>query len=110
MSCKHALASKPVRPRKDTNEQIESGSNGSVVLCPADEPEEAGGGELEGERVPEEPGGDGGEARVPRVLWEPGQPTCEEVREHNVIHLPYRAWCRHCVLWLCGCNGAERVV
>jgi len=27
----------------------------------------------------------------------PHQPTEEERRNHEVCHVPYRAWCRHCV-------------
>ena len=32
-----------------------------------------------------------------RVLASPMTPTPEEVAEHNVCHVPHRAWCRHCV-------------
>ena len=32
-----------------------------------------------------------------RVLASPMTPTPEEVAEHNVCHIPHRAWCRHCV-------------
>ena len=31
------------------------------------------------------------------VLASPMMPTPEEVAEHNVCHVPHRAWCRHCV-------------
>ena len=37
------------------------------------------------------------EARAPEVLRDPGAPTPKEVEEHNVTHLPFRAWCPHCV-------------
>ena len=32
-----------------------------------------------------------------RVLRDPGQPTKEEIEEHNVDHTPYRSWCPSCV-------------
>ena len=28
---------------------------------------------------------------------DPGQPTAEERRKHNITHLPYRSWCADCV-------------
>ena len=37
------------------------------------------------------------EGQVPNVLACPGQPTKEERRKHNCTHIPYRAWCDHCV-------------
>ena len=30
-------------------------------------------------------------------LVSPVKPSDEEVRQHNVAHVPYRSWCRHCV-------------
>ena len=30
-------------------------------------------------------------------MKDPGQPTAEEVAEHNIDHTPYRAWCPSCV-------------
>ena len=38
-----------------------------------------------------------GEAREPRMLRDPGAPTEAEVEQHNVTHLPFRAWCPACV-------------
>ena len=35
--------------------------------------------------------------REPKLKRAPDQPTPEEVRLHNIAHIPYRAWCRHCV-------------
>ena len=37
------------------------------------------------------------EARDPEVLRDPGAPTPKEEAEHYVTHLPFRAWCPHCV-------------
>ena len=48
--------------------------------------------------------GDGGdedetenEGVAPKVARQPGQPTAEERRAHEVCHVPYRSWCKHCV-------------
>ena len=32
-----------------------------------------------------------------RPLPTPSTPSAQEVREHELTHLPYRAWCPHCV-------------
>ena len=40
---------------------------------------------------------DPAEGREPNVLPDPGRPTEEEVANHSVTHLPYRAWCPDCV-------------
>ena len=68
-------------------------------------------GEME-EDGDEEGGGDGGEHQhgeveeheaeedeqvEVQVAKDPHRPTPEEVRKHNILHLPYRSWCRHCV-------------
>ena len=37
------------------------------------------------------------DARKPKPAARPYTPTKEEVREHEVTHLPYRTWCKHCV-------------
>ena len=37
------------------------------------------------------------EARAPRAVRDPGQPTQEEREEHDLTHIPYRPWCEHCV-------------
>ena len=37
------------------------------------------------------------EGQVPKILACPGQPSKEERRRHNCTHIPYRAWCDHCV-------------
>ena len=41
------------------------------------------------------------EARRPKPATRPYTPTKEEIREHEVTHLPYRPWCQHCVF----CKG-----
>ena len=37
------------------------------------------------------------EGQVPNILASPGQPSKEERRKHDCTHIPYRAWCNHCV-------------
>ena len=37
------------------------------------------------------------EGAAPKVIKDPGQPTRKEREEHEVCHVPYRSWCRHCV-------------
>ena len=37
------------------------------------------------------------EAAQPKALKDPLKPTPQEVREHEIIHLPYIHWRRHCV-------------
>ena len=37
------------------------------------------------------------EARRPRALRRPGEPSKKEREEHRALHLPYRSWCRECV-------------
>ena len=38
------------------------------------------------------------EARAPKVLTSQTQPTKAEADIHRLIHVPFRAWCRECVL------------
>ena len=45
-----------------------------------------------------------GEARRAVPLRDPGQPTAEEVRAHNITHLPFRSWCPDCVRGKAKCN------
>ena len=37
------------------------------------------------------------ETRKTVRMLDPKLPSREEVEEHNLTHLPYRNWCRHCV-------------
>jgi hypothetical protein len=48
------------------------------------------------EEIEEDPYGEE-EARVPVALRDPGQPTAQEIIEHNLTHVPYRSWCPDCV-------------
>jgi hypothetical protein len=38
------------------------------------------------------------EARAPKVLKSPLQPTAREVGERNLTHLPFRDWCPLCIM------------
>ena len=35
--------------------------------------------------------------RKPIRMNDPKEPSEEERRDHELTHLPYRSWCRHCV-------------
>ena len=37
------------------------------------------------------------EAEIPKVIKVDLKTSKEEVDKHNVTHLPYRSWCKHCV-------------
>jgi len=37
------------------------------------------------------------ESRVPKAKRAPDEPTNEEIRLHEVTHVPYRSWCPCCV-------------
>ena len=63
--------------------------------------------EAEGKNAvrPEEREGEGGEteelgaeAKAPWRVREPGDPTPEERAQHELTHLPFRSWCRYCVM------------
>lgn len=37
------------------------------------------------------------EIQKPKIMKDPRAPTQKEIDEHNVTHLPFRAWCTACV-------------
>ena len=37
------------------------------------------------------------EGVAPKVARQPDQPTAQQRREHDLCHVPYRSWCKHCV-------------
>jgi hypothetical protein len=55
------------------------------------------GSDLDGELDEEGLGPEGGSRRTQKMT-EPHRPSSEEVAEHEMTHLPYRNWCRHCVI------------
>ena len=48
-------------------------------------------GEIEGEEE-----GEAGKRSVLKMM-DPKRPSRAEVEEHELTHLPYRSWCKHCV-------------
>jgi hypothetical protein len=38
------------------------------------------------------------EARVPRAMKSPLQPTSREIVEHDLTHLPFSDWCTQCIM------------
>ena len=57
------------------------------------------GGDDDGEKVGDMEKVDGKvlDARKAEIMRRPYTPTQAEIEEHNATHLPYRAWCPHCV-------------
>ena len=51
----------------------------------------------EAQAVTGEECGTSAEALVPRGARDPGQPTAEERRLHELTHCPFRSWCDACV-------------
>ena len=51
----------------------------------------------EGEEVNIEAGVDTEVEPVKKAV-DPGKPTDSQIEEHRMTHLPYRSWCRWCVL------------
>ena len=37
------------------------------------------------------------ETTLPKIRRKPNEPTKSEREAHEVCHLPFRSWCRHCV-------------
>jgi hypothetical protein len=37
------------------------------------------------------------EAKKPKAVRDPGSPTEEMIKEHDLTHLPYRSWCPQCI-------------
>ena len=98
MSFQERRGDKAVRPlkerRKDEEkageEELEVGAVGSG------DPYVPGGGKEESAEEDEESEAEAGQRKCVR-LQDPKLPSKEEVEEHNLTHLPYRSWCRHCV-------------
>ena len=41
---------------------------------------------------------DSDESAKPNIISAPSPPSRQEVPEHNITHLPFKCWCRHCVM------------
>ena len=57
--------------------------------------------------IPPEPDPEWG-VRVPRCKRGPVDPTEEEIKVHNVTHMPFRSWCPHCVAAAAKASPHER--
>ncbi len=51
----------------------------------------------EGEEISIEAGNDT-EVEPVKVAADPGEPTDRQIEEHRMTHIPFRSWCRWCVL------------
>ena len=48
---------------------------------------------------------DSEESIKPKMISAPSPPSRQEVLEHNITHLPFRCWCRHCVMGKAKADG-----
>ena len=55
----------------------------------SDDDEEKGGEDIEVQ--------DAGDVRTMKKMIDPKMPSRDEVQQHELTHLPFRNWCRHCV-------------
>ena len=95
MNIKQCGLLRVVRPQVDRGELSNVGS-GHVTVNQTDEDHQTD--------IQCEPclGGSGEEdaecgVRKFRKMQDPKAPSPDEILEHNLSHLPYRSWCRHCV-------------
>ena len=82
------------RPPINGDEPAEAGDDSMKVLRTVNHVEKEG--EDEWLEPPEE---EQFGTRNPRRVLDPKLPSQREVNEHNLTHLPYRNWCKHCVFW-----------
>ena len=93
MTCDSNACLNPIRPEDSIGQAkpVLEGLGGNATeehLGKEEKPQTSDDGE---ERSREE------EVRKPKPAARPYTPTKEEIREHEVTHLPFRPWCRHCV-------------
>ena len=85
-----------IRERCKTETNIEMGREGGVAkidgVDEGDEAEGAGGREESDEWE------EFGNRKVVRK-HDPRQPSQQEKEEHEMTHLPFRSWCRQCIMW-----------
>ena len=48
---------------------------------------------------------DSDESVKPKMISAPSPPSRQEVLEHNITHLPFRCWCKHCVMGKAKADG-----
>ena len=65
--------------------------------------------EDDGAEEPVDEDGSGDDARMPRSRRAPQMPNQEEVRVHQITHLPYAAWCESCVAGRSISDASRRV-
>jgi hypothetical protein len=93
MSDQHA-----VRPSEHTRSVVEGEMSRSVEEVEGEGLQEAAGEQQQEEQEEGEFG-----KRVCRKVLSPTEPSPQEVAEHQLTHLPFRNWCRHC----CRGRGVE---
>ena len=84
-------ASEVIRPEYGVDESTEFDDKDKDKAVGVESGEAEGG--IEGEMQEE---AESGSRRVVK-LQDPKKPTEEEVKEHQLTHLPFRSWCKHCV-------------
>ena len=84
-----------VRPKVKERTR-EEGKAGKKLELHAMEEKEEKQGEKDSEEEDEEVGGEAGPRGCVKIQ-DPKLPTRAEVEEHNLTHLPFRNWCRHCI-------------
>lgn len=78
------VSNKPIRPT-----QINAFNDGDVEPRKREDKEESENENREEEEIEE--------ARKPKIAFDPGKPTKKEKEEHELVHIPFRSWCRFCV-------------
>ncbi len=89
-----ATTERPVSPCmccESTRTTAEAGQVNEGLVAPTEEDVE----DNQEIRIEEENGDD---VEIPKMAKDPGQPTARQVGEHKIVHVPYRSWCKWCVL------------
>ena len=96
MKSSESLEDGAVRPKlvERAGEESKAGRKVEVQTLEGEEEEKQR--ESDGEEEDEEVGGEAGSRRCLK-MQDPKLPTKAEVEEHNLTHLPFRNWCRHCI-------------
>jgi hypothetical protein len=83
-----------LRPSISSSDAMEDGSSGRVISRGDDE------GFVRGSDMSFESEDDerwSEEGRRPKIISDPGKLSRKELEDHMPLHIPYRAWCPHCV-------------
>ena len=92
---KEQMEEKPKRQRMESD-----GKNSGFGVEANGEATEPGEGKEEEEVFEQDPG----DSRYMKKVINPCLPTRAEIEEHEMTHLPFRNWCRHCIMG----RGTER--